>query len=447
MFEIAIAEERHIPGIVAAWEEMMDFHAQRNALYQKRSSAHLNFERFLRELMSQPASRVFVAVAEGYVAGFVSATISEYPRVFLREKYGNIFDCAVRKEYRRQGIGRALLERAAEHFRQAGITRKELRITSSNEISQAFWGSLGFQEYVRLLYLELTMDNAGLPLEEGISEQPEISKKIDTTVSEQPEISKKFNFIVVVGSPRRGSTHGICRSFEEKVRVLCPEIGFEYMMLKEKRIEMCLGCQVCLIKGGEKCPIKDDIPEIIERLSGADGFIMASPGYNQHVPGIMKNFIDRLSHICHSPILYGKNALVITTVGGMGLKPTMKYLSLMATCWGAHVVDSMGVMTDYLKHVPAYRKKIDSELDVLARKFCSIVTSGKKPAPNLNDLIVFASLREETRFSPHHKEYWERMGWADRDYYYPAAVNPLSILVARVMGFIIRQEMSGVFGK
>ncbi len=237
---------------------------------------------------------------------------------------------------------------------------------------------------------------------------------------------------------------GICQTFTEKVNQIDPALSFsfEYLFLKDAHIEMCLGCQACLRKGAEKCPLKDDITQIVHKLKAADSFILAAPGYNQHVAGIMKNFIDRLSFNCHSPSLYGKNALTVTTVGGMGEKPTAKYLSLIATCWGAHVVGALKAQMDYLKHIDSYRAKMDKNITRLARNYVKALASNVKPAPNYQDLMVFASLREETRFSPYFREHWKSMGWADSDYYYDSKINPISRLLARSIAFMIRREMS-----
>lgn len=257
--------------------------------------------------------------------------------------------------------------------------------------------------------------------------------------------SKKINVLVIIGSPRKGNTYRICQAFAEKVIALNPLISFEYLFLRDAHIEMCRGCQVCLLKGAEQCPIKDDIQQILQKLQTADSFIFAAPGYNQHVAGITKNFIDRMSFNCHSPSLYGKNAFTIATVGGMGEKPTAKYLTLIATCWGAHVVETLTVKIDYLNNVDDYKKKMDKKIAKLALIYVNALNSEEKPVPNCKDLLVFASLREETRFCPYFREYWRQMGWATADYYYESNINPFNRYLARIMGFIIKKEMSAVF--
>lgn len=251
--------------------------------------------------------------------------------------------------------------------------------------------------------------------------------------------------LIIIGSPRRGNTHRICQAFADKVSVLNPMISFEYLFLKDAHIEMCRGCQVCLLKGVKKCPLKDDIPLIIDKLTNADSLILAAPGYNQHVPGIMKNFIDRMSFNCHSSSLYGKTALTIATVGGLGAKQTLKYLTLIARCWGTHVVGSLSVLMDYQNNVTGYKEKAERTITRLAQIYAKALESSEKPVPNYQDLLVFAALREETRFSPYFREYWKEMGWANADYYYSTKINLFNLILARIMGFIIKKEMEAVF--
>lgn len=96
-----------------------------------------------------------------------------------------------------------------------------------------------------------------------------------------------------------------------------------------------------------------------------------------------------------------------------------------------------------MHNVKGYQEK---SIARLARTYVKAIESDEKPVPNYQDMLVFASLREETRFSPHFREHWKRMGWDTADYYYESAkINPFSRYLARIMGFIIKQEVSAVF--
>jgi len=62
-------------------------------------------------------------------------------------------------------------------------------------------------------------------------------------------------------------------------------------------IQHCQGCFKCMFEHPElpigKCPIKDDIPSILETYIKADGYIFASPVYEMFVTSLMKKFLER----------------------------------------------------------------------------------------------------------------------------------------------------------
>jgi N-acetylglutamate synthase len=59
---------------------------------------------------------------------------------------GFIYHLAVAGEFRGRGLGRAMVERALERFREAGLTRCHIVVYSNNEHGRAFWRHMGFRE-------------------------------------------------------------------------------------------------------------------------------------------------------------------------------------------------------------------------------------------------------------------------------------------------------------
>jgi multimeric flavodoxin WrbA len=56
----------------------------------------------------------------------------------------------------------------------------------------------------------------------------------------------------------------------------------------------CFGCKILDGKSYGKCVIKDDIQEVLEKLSQADGIIFGSPVYFHDISGQLKIFLERL---------------------------------------------------------------------------------------------------------------------------------------------------------
>lgn len=57
---------------------------------------------------------------------------------------GFIYHCAVLPEYRKHGIGRALVEKALKALTEEGISKVGLLAFSANETGNRFWESVGF---------------------------------------------------------------------------------------------------------------------------------------------------------------------------------------------------------------------------------------------------------------------------------------------------------------
>lgn len=65
---------------------------------------------------------------------------------------GYIYHTAVRSEYRRQGIARALVEHAMQALEKEGIQKTALVVFARNEAGNAFWEKLGFTGRDDLVY-------------------------------------------------------------------------------------------------------------------------------------------------------------------------------------------------------------------------------------------------------------------------------------------------------
>ncbi len=154
MNEVTI--RKAVPGdaeaIVALWEEMMDFHRQRDTFFTQSEDGAGNFERFILQQMDESESCVLVADAGGQAAGYCLAVISEHPPVFVNRRFGSIFDLAVTASRRNQGVGEMLVRRAEAWFGQRDIHRIEVRVAVANEVSMPFWRKMGYAPYVETMY-------------------------------------------------------------------------------------------------------------------------------------------------------------------------------------------------------------------------------------------------------------------------------------------------------
>ena len=97
-------------------------------------------EKFLR----RNPHTCFVAEADRSIAGVI---LSGHDG-----RRGYIYHTAVRPEYRRQGIARALVEHAMQALEKEGIQKTALVVFARNEAGNAFWEKLGFTGRDDLVY-------------------------------------------------------------------------------------------------------------------------------------------------------------------------------------------------------------------------------------------------------------------------------------------------------
>jgi len=102
------------------------------------------------------------------------------------------------------------------------------------------------------------------------------------------------------GSPRKNNnTATLLKKALEGVKesVKDTEVETEIINLYDLKYTGCKSCFACKMLDGKsygKCVIKDDVHEVLEKLSQADGIIFGSPVYFHDISGQLKLFLERL---------------------------------------------------------------------------------------------------------------------------------------------------------
>ena len=110
--------------------------------------------------------------------------------------------------------------------------------------------------------------------------------------------------LLISWSPKKWNTYKLFSLITDSMKDLT-----ETILLKDKNIKECLWCWFC--EKGEGCAIKDDMQEIIQKMTESDTIILWSPNYFANVTWITKKFIDRLLPMYHSQTLKGKNIFLV----------------------------------------------------------------------------------------------------------------------------------------
>ena len=207
------------------------------------------------------------------------------------------------------------------------------------------------------------------------------------------------------------------------------DVSFEYVMLKDADLSQCRGCFLCLAKGEEHCPIRDDAPAVEQKMHEADGVIFATPVYGMNVSGLMKIFVDRFSYI-FAPVSLTKKRSSLRPPGSRD-KRCPRLPRARRRHLGFEIASRVGIITPPYALPEQKVRENDRKLEEAARAFYKALQRRERRPPGLRDVIVFraqrASFDELKDRAPADHAYWKEKGWFDpkKRYYVDVPVNPL----------------------
>jgi multimeric flavodoxin WrbA len=230
-----------------------------------------------------------------------------------------------------------------------------------------------------------------------------------------------------VGSAHKKHTHGSVVQFLSNLQAM-GDIEYEIVTLSDFTLKPCRGCQLCLEKGEEFCPLQDDRDVLMDKIMASDGVIFASPNYCGHVSGLMKTFIDRFVFVCHRPRYFGKVSTSIVTYAFARGDKIVEYLDILAATLGFNVVKGTSINA-VDPRTEKDQQKMDRALARQARQFYAGMVRPAYPAPSLLMLAIFRTfrsmIRHESDDSTPDYRYYAAKGWFESDYYYPTRLGVL----------------------
>ncbi len=104
-------------------------------------------------MLSDPNQAVFIAEVEDEAAGFVNVILRDAPLldILVRRRFAVVDSIGVNARFRRQGIGEALMQRAAHWATEKGAASIELTVYEFNQSAIAFYEALGYTPLSRKL--------------------------------------------------------------------------------------------------------------------------------------------------------------------------------------------------------------------------------------------------------------------------------------------------------
>lgn len=236
-----------------------------------------------------------------------------------------------------------------------------------------------------------------------------------------------------IGSGRKKHTYLATEKFLQNIQSK-GNIEYEIVLLSDYNLKICTGCSLCLNKGEELCPLKDDRDILLEKIENSDGIIFASPNYSFDVSGLMKVFLDRFGFIFHRPRYFGKVFTNIVVQGVYRGNHIVKYLNFIGNALGTNVKGSCLISREPLSE--KQQKKNDKILEKHSNRFYKQLIKKGLPTPSIFELMIFRmsrnGIRRELNEDFRDYTYYEEKSWFDSDFYYPVKLNFLKRSLGRL---------------
>jgi ribosomal protein S18 acetylase RimI-like enzyme len=161
--DLTIREAKHSDREVVGdlFKEMFDFHGQRDSHFTRTESGHEIFSAWFVEQIDHEDSLPLVVEVGGKVVGYALGILRQHPSAYARRAYGEINDIAVSSDYRRRDAGLALFKKLQDWFISKKISRLEVKVAVTNEVSSAFWRKMDFKPYLETMVMDLSEQSNG----------------------------------------------------------------------------------------------------------------------------------------------------------------------------------------------------------------------------------------------------------------------------------------------
>lgn len=221
-----------------------------------------------------------------------------------------------------------------------------------------------------------------------------------------------MNITVIRATKRQNSsTYNAAKYFISKLGNA--DKVFEFT-LPDDMPHICRGCYACLDGKENKCGGYEYLKPINEAIAKSRLIIFCCPVWCFHAPGQIKSFLDHYGYrwLVHRPNfdMANKQAVIITTAGGGGLKSAAKDIKDSMDYWGVartHVV-TQSVWGYFWNDMPdKFKKNFEKKLDRTAVRVLKY-SKNLKPSLKVKCLYeMFKSLHLKDKMWKIDNEYWK----------------------------------------
>lgn len=223
--------------------------------------------------------------------------------------------------------------------------------------------------------------------------------------------------IMVIYSNKRKQASSTYQTAQILIQKLLGNGKLYEFYLPEAMPHICTSCYACIEGHEQKCGGYEYMKPIREAMHLSDLIIFCNPVYVYHTSGQMKILLDHLAYIwmvhrfdCQ---MMRKQAVIITTAGGAGMKSAVKDVRDSLNFWGVArtYVISQGVWLKNWNEIShSFKYKLEAKADKVAGK---ILKHSRDVTPCLKVKImfyVFRSAHNSKYMSEVDNHYWRLNG-------------------------------------
>lgn len=224
---------------------------------------------------------------------------------------------------------------------------------------------------------------------------------------------KNMNITLIRATKRKNSsTYNGAQYFISKLK----NVGEVYeFTLPDDMPHICRGCYACLRGNEDKCGGSEYLKPINEAIAKSDLIIFCNPVWCFHTSGQIKSFLDHYGYrwLVHRPNfdMQNKQAVIITTAGGGGLKSAVKDVKDSMDYWGVArtYCVTQSVWGYFWNDMPEkFKKTFQKKLEKTAEKVMKHAKNLKPTFKVKSMYKMFEKLHKNDKMWEIDNEYWKK---------------------------------------
>ncbi len=225
-----------------------------------------------------------------------------------------------------------------------------------------------------------------------------------------------MKIVVINGQNHKGSTYSMGKIVADKLSGEVKEF-----FLPRDFDEFCCGCTKCFTESETLCPHYEKLKVITDAMDEAEVLIFTSPVYVYHCTGAMKAFLDHYGYrwMVHRPEekMFTKQAVVLSTAAGAGMKSTVKDIKDSMFFWGVGKIYTYGAAvaaTSWNEVTHKKKVKIEKKLEKIAKQ---VIFSNSRVTPSIKTKAFFSIMRmmQKNGWNKADMDYWHEKGWCGKN--------------------------------